>query len=64
MSGEPFAQEDSVVDVCLANGPLLEQWLVNQFRKRFVRQPGSDVEGILEILLIVKVGGFLYHSMD
>jgi hypothetical protein len=64
MIGKPFTQEDSVRNVCLANGPLLEEWHVNSLWKRLERQPGSDIEGILEILLVVVIGSFLHDPMD
>src|SRR5450756_271046 len=65
MAGKLAAQEDSVWDICLANGPVLEErHVLDQLRKRFECQSGSNVEGVLEMLFVVIVNSFLYKSMD
>jgi hypothetical protein len=49
----------------LANGPDFDERLVhNHLGERLECQSGSDVEAVLEILLVVVVSSFLYDPMD
>jgi hypothetical protein len=65
MTGKFSAQEDSVWNVYLANRPDLDERFVhNHLGGRLECQSGSDVEAVLEILLVVIVSSFLYDPMD